>query len=94
MSMITMTNAMPDLRSQIPHGVQDRLLQEAARRRQAEATIRASFVRWGYQEVIPPTFEYQDNLAVGATAELKKAMYRFFDREGHTLYPSLPVSSL
>jgi ATP phosphoribosyltransferase regulatory subunit len=76
---------MPDLRSQIPHGLQDRLLKEAVRRRQAEAAIRASFVRWGYQEVIPPTFEYLDNLAVGASAELKQAMYRFFDREGHTL---------
>ena len=85
MSMITMTNSLPDLRSQIPHGVQDRLLKEAARRRQAEAAVRASFVGWGYQEVIPPTFEYQDNLVVGASAELKQAMYRFFDREGHTL---------
>jgi ATP phosphoribosyltransferase regulatory subunit len=85
MSMKPMRNSMPDLRSQVPHGVQDRLLQEAVRRRQAEAAVRASFVRWGYMEVIPPTFEYQDNLAVGASAELEQAMYRFFDREGHTL---------
>jgi ATP phosphoribosyltransferase regulatory subunit len=72
-------------RSQIPHGVQDRFLIEAARRRQAEAAVRECFVRWGYQEVIPPTFEYYENLSVGAGAELKGAMYRFFDHRGHML---------
>ncbi|MGD9147791.1 MAG: ATP phosphoribosyltransferase regulatory subunit [Anaerolineae bacterium] len=72
-------------RSQIPHGVQDRFLVEAARRRQAEATVRECFARWGYQEVIPPTYEYYENLKVGASAELEEAMYRFFDHRGRTL---------
>ena len=81
----TITNPMPDLRSQIPHGVQDRFLAKAARRRQAEATLRECFARWGYQEIIPPTFEYYENLVVGASADLQLAMYRFFDPEGHTL---------
>ncbi len=72
-------------RSQIPHGVQDRFLVEAARRRQAEMTVRECFARWGYQEVVPPTFEYYENLSVGASEELKEAMYRFFDHRGHTL---------
>jgi ATP phosphoribosyltransferase regulatory subunit len=79
------TNTASNLRSQIPHGVQDRFLAEAARRRQAEATLRECFARWGYQEVIPPTFEYDENLVVGASADLQLAMYRFFDPEGHTL---------
>jgi ATP phosphoribosyltransferase regulatory subunit len=65
--------------------VQDPFLVEAARRRQAEATLREVFVRWGYQEVIPPTFEYYENLAVGASPSLQRAMYRFFDHEGRTL---------
>jgi ATP phosphoribosyltransferase regulatory subunit len=71
--------------SQIPHGVQDRFLAEAARQREAEATLRKCFARWSYQEVIPPTLEYYENLTVGASAELQQAMYRFFDREGRTL---------
>jgi ATP phosphoribosyltransferase regulatory subunit len=71
--------------SQIPHGVQDRFLGEAARRRLAEATVCSCFARWGYQEVIPPTFEYYENLAVGASEELREAMYRFFDHRGRTL---------
>jgi ATP phosphoribosyltransferase regulatory subunit len=71
--------------SQIPHGVQDRFLLEAWRRRQAETALVECFVRWGYQEVIPPTFEYYENLTVGASTDLQQAMYRFFDREGRTL---------
>ncbi len=70
---------------QVPHGVQDRFLIEATRQRWAEATLRESFARWGYQEVIPPTIEYYENLIVGASAELQRAMYRFLDRQGYTL---------
>ena len=69
----------------MPHGIQDRFLAAATRQRQAEAALRQCFTRWGYQEVIPPTFEYHENLIVGASAELQQAMYRFFDREGRTL---------
>ena len=84
--MLRATSLPPESgRSQIPHGVQDRFLIEAARRRQAEAAVRECFARWGYQEVIPPTFEYYENLSVGASAELKGAMYRFFDHRGQTL---------
>jgi len=72
-------------RSQIPHGVQDRFLGEALRRRRAEAVLRSTFDRWGYQEVIPPTFEYYENLAVGASPRLRQAMYRFLDRSGNTM---------
>ena len=72
-------------RSQIPHGVQDRFLAEAARRRRAEEVVRGCFARWGYQEVIPPTFEFYENLSIGASAELKEAMYRFLDQKGRTL---------
>lgn len=72
-------------RSQIPRGVQDRFLGEAARRRRAEAALRDCFARWGYRELIPPTFEFCDNLAVGASPRLQQATYRFFDRHGRTL---------
>lgn len=81
----TTTTFTPDLRSQLPHGVQDCFLVDAARRRRAEAALCECFARWGYQEVIPPSFEYYENLSVGASAELQQAMYRFLDREGHTL---------
>ena len=72
-------------RSQIPVGVQDRFLVEAVRRRRAEAALRECFTRWGYQEVIPPAFEYYENMSVGASDRLRQAMYRFIDRKGRTL---------
>ncbi len=75
----------PVLRGHLPHGVQDLLLGEAAARREAEASLRALFSRWGYNELIPPTFEYEETLIVGAGEGLRRAMYRFFDREGNTL---------
>lgn len=72
-------------RSQIPRGVQDRFLAEAARRRRAEAALHECFSRWAYHEVIPPTFEYYDNLRVGTGPRLRQAMYRFLDHQGRTL---------
>jgi ATP phosphoribosyltransferase regulatory subunit len=60
-------------------------LGEAARRRRAEAVLRDCFARWGYQELIPPTFEFYENLSVGASPRLQQATYRFFDRDGRTL---------
>lgn len=83
--MTTMTSSASVLSSQIPHGVQDRFLAEAVRRRRAEAILREQFTRWSYDEVITPTFEYHENLSVGASSELQATMYRFFDREGQTL---------
>lgn len=73
------------LRGHLPHGVQDLFQGEAARRRRAEAALRDLFSRWAYRELIPPTFEYDDNLTVGAGPDLRQAMYRFFNREGRTL---------
>jgi len=75
----------PALRGHLPHGTQDLFLEEAADRRRAEATLRDLFLCWAYDELIPPTFEYDDTLTVGAGPELRQAMYRFFDREGHIL---------
>ena len=74
-----------NLRGHLPHGVQDLFLVEAARKRRAEAVLRDVFSRWTYHELIPPTFEYHDNLIVGAGPDLRQAMYRFFDREGQML---------
>jgi ATP phosphoribosyltransferase regulatory subunit len=65
--------------------VQDRFLIEAARRREAESAVCDSFGCWGYQEVIPPTYEFYDNLSVGAGDHLRRAMYRFFDQTGRML---------
>jgi len=73
------------LRRQLPHGVKDLFLEDAARVAWLEERLRGLFPRWGYTPVIPPTFEYYDSYAAGADAGLREQMYRLFDRDGRTL---------
>ena len=73
------------LRRQLPHGVKDLFLEDAARVTWLEERLRALFPRWGYTPIIPPTFEYYDSYAAGADAGLREQMYRLFDRDGRTL---------
>lgn len=69
----------------LPEGVRDLLFADAATLRRMAATLRATWTRWGYREIIPPTFEYADTLATDVGAVLDAEMYRFFDRHGRTL---------
>lgn len=73
------------LDKQLPHGVADLFFNDAARKRAAERTLADTFARWGYSEIIPPTFEYYESLAAEAGPQLREEMYRFFDRDGRTL---------
>ena len=69
----------------IPRGVADYFWEEAYRRRELEANLLDIFRRWGYGDVIPPTFEYADVLNARASDKLRSEMYRFLDRDGSTL---------
>ncbi|MFN8471298.1 MAG: ATP phosphoribosyltransferase regulatory subunit [Anaerolineae bacterium] len=73
------------LRGQLPRGVQDWFLADAAQRADIEARIAQVFRTWGYSQLIPPTFEYYENLALGLSANVQEATYRFLDHRGHTL---------
>jgi ATP phosphoribosyltransferase regulatory subunit len=73
------------LSRQLPHGLTDLFYEHAAAKTKLERTLQETFERWGYHRIIPPTFGYYDSLAIGASAQLKEQMYRFFDREGHIL---------
>lgn len=76
---------LPPLSRQLPHGVKDLFLDEAAQTAEIETQLRDLFPRWGYSQIIPPTFEYYDSYAAGAGEELREQMYRLFDRDGRTL---------
>lgn len=76
---------LPPLSRQLPHGVKDLFLDEAANIAEVETRLRDLFPRWGYGQIIPPTFEYYDSYAAGAGEELREQMYRLFDRDGRTL---------
>jgi ATP phosphoribosyltransferase regulatory subunit len=52
-------------RTEIPKGVRVYLPPQAALKREIEAKLLSVFQRWGFQEIVTPTFEYYDVLALG-----------------------------
>jgi len=57
------------------------MLPETAQRvRHLESTLVATLNRWGYQEIIPPIFEYLDVLGVGLEADAIDKSYTLVDR--------------
>ncbi len=69
---------------QRPAGTKDYLPEQAAKKRYLERRLNQVFSRWGYEEIITPTFEYEELLAT-ATEGLQAKMYKFFNRQGETL---------
>lgn len=73
-------------RSLIPVGMATILPHAAKQVRHLENQLLAQIGRWGYDEIILPTFEYLDVLAPGLEAELLETCYQFVDRTtGRTL---------
>lgn len=52
----------------------------AKRVRHLEDTLLTVLTRWGYQEIIPPTFEYLDVLSAGLEPDLIEKCYKFVDQ--------------
>jgi ATP phosphoribosyltransferase regulatory subunit len=69
---------------QIPYGTKDFLPREAQRKRAAENALAALFARWGYDEVVTPTFEYLETLTA-AGGDSAENMFRFFDKNNAIL---------
>lgn len=67
-------------RSLVPVGISTILPHTAQRIRRLEETLLTSLGRWGYQEIIPPTFEYLDVLSAGLEPEVIEKCYKFADR--------------
>lgn len=72
--------ASGDTRSLVPAGMATILPRTAQRLRRLEDTLMACLGRWGYEEVIPPTFEYLDVLAASLDPELIEKCYKIADR--------------
>lgn len=79
------TLSLPGPQAEIPRGVADYFWTEALARRQLEATLLRLFRTWGYEDVIPPMFEYADTYQGRSNHELQTEIYRFLDRDGSTL---------
>lgn len=67
---------------QIPYGVKDFLTGETAQKRALESGAAELFARWGYQEVVTPTFEYLETFD---SSTLSEQAFKFFNREGREL---------
>jgi ATP phosphoribosyltransferase regulatory subunit len=67
--------------TQLPKGARIYLPDEAARKRHVETRLFDVFCRWGYREVVTPTFEFSDVLSVGTDVGVQESMFKFVDRE-------------
>jgi ATP phosphoribosyltransferase regulatory subunit len=67
--------------AQLPKGARIYLPDDAGRKRQVERALGDVFERWGYREVVTPTFEYFDVLAAGTDVGLQQNMFKLVDRE-------------
>ncbi len=68
-----------------PRGMATHLPASALLRRNVQDTVLATFLKWGYREVIPPVFEYLDVLARGLSSTLLEKSYKFVDRDSGRL---------
>jgi ATP phosphoribosyltransferase regulatory subunit len=67
--------------AQLPKGARLYLPDEAARKRHVESRLFEVFRRWGYREIVTPTFEYADVLARGTDHDVQENMFKLVDRE-------------
>jgi ATP phosphoribosyltransferase regulatory subunit len=66
---------------QLPKGARIYLPDEAERKRHVEGALLDVFRRWGYREIVTPTFEYSDVLARGTDEAVQGNMFTLVDRE-------------
>jgi ATP phosphoribosyltransferase regulatory subunit len=69
------------LPTQLPRGARLYLPDEAARKRHVESRLFDVFRRWGYREIVTPSFEYADVLAAGTDVAVQENMFKLVDRE-------------
>jgi ATP phosphoribosyltransferase regulatory subunit len=68
------------LRSEIPRGTRIFLPFTAAQKRRLEDQLLTVFFRWGFQEVITPTFEYMDVLTLGLGETYQEQLFKLEER--------------
>src|SRR5574337_966136 len=76
-----MSNFEYSSKTAIPKGVRVFPPEETALRRWAERRILTVFERWGFQEVITPTFEYLEVFSGDSEGEGGDKIFKFVDRQ-------------
>lgn len=70
---------------EVVRGVKDFLPREAALKREIENQTVEIFERWGYREVVTPTFEYLEVIEAGAGPAIRDEVFLFQDRDGRVV---------
>lgn len=70
---------------QIPYGTRDFMPGEAARKRTVENALSGLFSKWGYDEVVTPTFEYLETLATGTLHDVEQQVFKFLGKNNRIL---------
>lgn len=68
-----------------PEGVRDIYGMECARKQRLQAAIHENFMRFGYEDIETPAFEFFDVFGREIGTTPSKELYKFFDKEGNTL---------
>ncbi len=66
--------------SEIPRGTRMLPPLMAAKRRKLQDTLLEVFLRWGFQEVVTPTFEYLDSLTLGLGEAFNERLFKLEER--------------
>ncbi len=72
-------------RTAIPKGVRVFTPEETAQRRAVEARLLSVFHRWGFREIITPTFEYLEVFEQPMAEDAGDQMFKFVDRQSGRL---------
>jgi len=67
---------------QKPMGVKDFLPTQVRKKKQLERIIEDVFEKWGYEEVIAPSFEYLETFLLSNRLGFSEKVFKFFDRKG------------
>jgi ATP phosphoribosyltransferase regulatory subunit len=67
-------------KTEIPKGVRVYLPPQAAMKRELETKLLAVFQRWGFQEIVTPSFEYYDVLALGMGDEFRDRTFKLTEQ--------------
>ncbi|MCR4432029.1 MAG: ATP phosphoribosyltransferase regulatory subunit [Tepidanaerobacteraceae bacterium] len=70
---------------QKPAGVKDFLPPLVRKKRQIERAIYDVFEKWGYEEIIAPSFEYLETFISSNSPGFSDKIFKFFDRQGRVL---------
>ncbi|MHB1419138.1 MAG: ATP phosphoribosyltransferase regulatory subunit [Bacillota bacterium] len=68
----------------LPQGVKDLLPADAKQKTMLVGRLSQAFERWGYDEVVTPSFEHYESLTAGGVVEGEQ-LFKFIDRQGRIL---------